>query len=62
MKGQPPGPLALGMSSSFWLKMGKGDIWKSRGLHEISCMEWSLLNDMDALHGLDCHLHIYGVF
>ena len=29
-EGKPSGPLALGMSSSFWLKMGKGNIWKSR--------------------------------
>ena len=29
-EGHPPGPLALCMSSSFWLKMGKCDIWKSR--------------------------------
>ena len=29
-EGQLPGPLVLGRSSSFWLKMGKGNIWKFR--------------------------------
>ena len=29
-EGQPPGNLVLSRSLSFWLKMGKGDIWKSR--------------------------------
>ena len=50
----PPVPLALGRSSSFWLKMCKGDIWKSRacmrsvvwrGVFEMcGCSSWSRLS------------------
>ena len=58
---QVTGPLVLSRSSSFWLKMGKGDNWKSKAW--MKSVAWSsLFKCMDALHGPDCHLHIYGVF